>query len=161
MSRPTGRPPKPIEAHRRAGNPSKKHLPEPARIVLMTDKPPRAPQGLQKTGKRLWRTLWTEAGAWIAPSDTPLVVMVCEGADEREELRSLIAEHGRTFSTKTGYVQVRPEVQQLRVLESQLTTWLSMLGLSPSDRARLGLAEVRRVTHLEDLRARREQHLGR
>jgi P27 family predicted phage terminase small subunit len=87
--------------------------------------------------------------------------MLCEAMDERAELRALIAEHGRTFTTKTGYVQVRPEVQQLRSLEAQLTTWLSMLGLSPSDRARLGLAEVRRVTHLEDLRARREQTLGR
>jgi P27 family predicted phage terminase small subunit len=87
--------------------------------------------------------------------------MLCEAVDERAELRSIIAAEGFTFSTPKGYVAVRPEVSQLRSLEAQLTTWLSMLGLSPSDRARLGLAEVRRVTHLEDLRARREQSLGR
>ncbi|HVL63690.1 MAG TPA: phage terminase small subunit P27 family [Actinomycetota bacterium] len=160
MPRPPGRPAKPIEVHRRAGNPSKKHLPEPVKVVAMS-KPPRAPQGLRRPGRKLWRTLWGEAGAWLAPSDLPLVVMLCEAEDERADLRQVVAEEGRTFTTKTGYVAPHPVVGQLRSLEGQMTTWLSMLGLSPSDRARLGLAEVRRVGHLEELKARREARLGR
>jgi len=34
---------------------------------------------------------------------------------------------------------------------------LSLLGFSPSDRARLGVAEVKRISKIEELRRRREE----
>jgi phage terminase small subunit len=39
---------------------------------------------------------------------------------------------------------------------SRLTGWLSLLGLTPSDRSRLGVAEVKAKSRLEALRERRE-----
>ena len=38
-----------------------------------------------------------------------------------------------------------------------MTTWLSAIGFSPSDRARLGLAEVRVRDSLDELAERRAQ----
>jgi hypothetical protein len=42
-----------------------------------------------------------------------------------------------------------------------MITIFSLLGFSPSDRARLGLAEVRRMTGLAELLERRRTDLGR
>jgi len=50
-----------------------------------------------------------------------------------------------------------PMVNQLKELRVQMTTWLSAIGFSPSDRARLGLAEVRVRDELDELAQRRAQ----
>jgi hypothetical protein len=47
--------------------------------------------------------------------------------------------------------------KQLRELNKEISDWLSVLGFDPSARARLGLAEVKAMSKLEDLRARRDK----
>jgi hypothetical protein len=53
----------------------------------------------------------------------------------------------------------RPEERKgLRDLERQLVANLSLLGFTPTDRSRLGVAEVKRVSKIEELRARKEEN---
>jgi hypothetical protein len=45
-------------------------------------------------------------------------------------------------------------VKQKTELNAQITAWLSLLGFTPSDRARLGLAEIRVANELDQYRQR-------
>jgi hypothetical protein len=50
-----------------------------------------------------------------------------------------------------------PLVTQLANLRTQMTAWLAAIGFSPSDRSRLGLAEVRVRNELDELERRRAE----
>jgi len=47
----------------------------------------------------------------------------------------------------------RDDRRSLRELDRQIVSSLSLLGFSPSDRSRLGVAEVKARSALEELRA--------
>lgn len=49
----------------------------------------------------------------------------------------------------------RPETIALDELEKRIAAWLAALGLTPADRSRLGVAEVKARSKLEALRDRR------
>jgi phage terminase small subunit len=63
----------------------------------------------------------------------------------------------RFYTLPNGSFVTHPVVQQLKDLRVQMTAWLAALGYSPSDRARLGLGEVRVSDVLDDLEARRKE----
>jgi hypothetical protein len=48
-------------------------------------------------------------------------------------------------------------VKQLKELRVQMTGWLASLGYSPTDRARLGVGEVRQMDSLDELERRRQE----
>jgi P27 family predicted phage terminase small subunit len=155
------RPPKPTERKRAAGNPGKRKLPEPLAIVPAVGELPTPPVELARTGADLWRQVWSTAADWLAPSDVPLVALLAQLADERERWLAQAADEGVTHTTRHGAIRVHPGVGEARRLEVAMIQILSLLGLSPSDRSRLGLSEVRRMSSLADLMARRNDALGR
>jgi P27 family predicted phage terminase small subunit len=157
----SGRPPKPTERKRAAGNPGKRPLVEPLSIVPATDGMPAAPVPLEQAGTALWRQIWVTAGDWLAPSDVPLVALLAQFADERDRWLAQASEEGITHTTRHGMVRVHPGVAEARKLEGAMIAILSLLGLSPSDRARLGLTEVKKLSGLADLLQRRQRELGR
>jgi hypothetical protein len=69
-------------------------------------------------------------------------MMICEMIDERVQLRTQVLRDNRTEDRRA-----------LRQLDSQIMQGLSLLGFSPTDRSRLGIAEVKRMSKLEELRA--------
>jgi hypothetical protein len=71
--------------------------------------------------------------------------MTCELLDERWNLRIQVLRDNRPEERKA-----------LRDLDRQLVANLSLLGFSPTDRSRLGVAEVKRQSKLEELRSRVE-----
>jgi hypothetical protein len=71
--------------------------------------------------------------------------IVCEQLDERIALRIHVL---RTND--------RDDRKALRDLDKQIVSNLSMLGFTPTDRARLGLAEVKAMSKMEEMRARHE-----
>lgn len=155
--------PMPTEQKRRLGNPG--HRPLPAKVVALAPVIVGDPTASPTTGDDLIAAiLTTPASTWIARSDQlALLALLRDGWDERAALRADIAENGRSYrsESKVSGVQYhnRPEVLQLEHLEKQITTWLSLLGLSPTDRSRLGVAEVKTRSKLEELldrRARRQ-----
>jgi hypothetical protein len=90
-------------------------------------------------------------------SDAQLVRDLCCVAQEAETLRCDI-ESGvvpRWYETSHGQVNPHPAIKQLNEYRSQLVTRWSMLGFSPSDRARLGLAQVRIRDELDVLMEKR------
>jgi phage terminase small subunit len=92
-----------------------------------------------------WVRIWEAARQWVSPTtDVELVMLVAEQVDERVSLRQRVIANNDPA-----------ERRALRDLEKQLVSNLSLLGFTPTDRSRLGLAEVKAATKLEQLRAAR------
>jgi hypothetical protein len=137
-------PPKPAELKRQLGNPGKRAMPKPLEYVEGGYIEPVRP--LEFAGKQLWDSAMTTGQNWIARnSDTQLLLMVCEQMDRRTDLISKIEE-----------TQEWRLYRALHDLEKMISTNLSLLGFTPSDRTRLGLAEVKAASKLEQLMAMKE-----
>ena len=167
----TGRPPKPIELKRRTGNPGKRPLPEKSSTVALvpaSDTPP-VPLSLGQHGRAFWVRVW-ESGAkqWLSPQlDLVALEATCHLVDQLVEMRDEIAEAGLTLLepivTPAGLVVgerkvPNPLIKELRAAEKQLQSFLSSLGFDPTARARLGYAEVKRQSALQELVERRARN---
>lgn len=158
--RPAGRPAKPVEQHRLAGNPSKKQLPDaplPGEGLASAIGVP-APPMLGDDGLVLWNHVWVAGKSWLSPeSDQTIVAMLCEAQDDYCLIRNLLnsGEEPRFYITANGQMVTHPLVTQLQNLRAQMTSWLAAIGFSPADRSRLGLAEVRVRDDLDELQRRR------
>ena len=143
-----GRPSKPIEQKRLLGNPGKRALPDQSTITLipMAESTPEPTRPLLKYGKELWDKVWDTGINWISPNtDTELLLMTCEMIDERWNLRVQVMTNNDPKDRRG-----------LRELDKAIVSNLSLLGFSPSDRSRLGLAEVKKMSKLEGIIAKRE-----
>ena len=143
---PPGRKPKPIEQKVRLGNPGKRALPKSSvsRIAPVGSVIPEPHRCLVDggDGQVLWRMLWTSGLGWLYQgADSELVLQACEFADERQLLRGLVLADAADWRARAG----------LRILEKQMQRVLGELGFSPTDRARLGLGEVKK-NELHDFR---------
>lgn len=134
---PAGRPPKPTELKRRLGNPGKRPLGNAVALVAL-DIPTVA------DGPIVQALVDSGAAAWIGATDAPTVRLAQRLWDDMEALRSALDDE---FDKKTHDAYMAT-VKELR-------SCLSMLGLSPSDRSRLGVAEVKARSKLEELMDRR------
>ena len=143
-----GRPAKPIEQKRLLGNPGKRALPDQSTITLipMAESTPEPTRPLLKYGRELWDKVWDTGINWISPNtDTELLLMTCEMIDERWNLRVQVMQNNDPKDRRG-----------LRELDKAIVSNLSLLGFSPSDRSRLGLAEVKKMSKLEEIIAKRE-----
>jgi P27 family predicted phage terminase small subunit len=162
--RPNGRPPKPTEVKRILGNPGKRPLPEAPTVgegLPAADRIPQAP-ALGQDGLALWNQVWSAGQKWLSTtSDYSMTVMLCQAHDEAEQIRRALAvgEIRRFYVLPNGQQVTHPMVNQLKDLRTQITAWLSSLGFSPTDRARLGLTEVRQTDALDELERRRSERL--
>src|SRR4029077_14313510 len=155
----SGPPPKPTERKRRAGNPGHAKLPAKASVVAIapiSEGSREVPEHLGEAGRFLSGVMTGFATPWLAPTDEPLVRKVCEAADRRAELLARIEADGFVLYTDKGYAYAHPCVGMLSTLEAQMTKWYSLLGITPADRTRLGVAEVQKQSTLERLRLKRE-----
>lgn len=143
-------PPVPTERKRRTGNPGKRALPALATVTRLQPAAgiPEPLRPLGQEGTRMWDRIWSSGGSWIAPTtDIELVQLACEAMDERVSLRVVVL-RGSDWRDRVA----------LRTIEGDLRNMLSALGLTPTDRSRLGVAEVRqksRLQELQDKQARR------
>jgi hypothetical protein len=146
---PAGRPSKPIEQKRLLGNPGKRALPDEGTIALipMATSTPEPTRPLLRYGRELWDKVWDTGINWISPNtDTELLLMTCEMIDERWNLRVRVMTDNDPKDRRG-----------LRELDRAIVSNLSLLGFSPSDRSRLGIAEVKKMSKLEELMARKAQ----
>lgn len=142
-----GRPPKPIEQKRMLGNPGKRALPDLQTVAILPGAYgiPEPKRPLLTYGRALWDDIWGAGISWIAPAtDTELLLMTCEMVDERWNLRIRVMQNNDPT-----------ERRGLRALDAQIERNLSLLGFTPADRSRLGVAEVRAQSKLEEVRALR------
>ncbi|CAB4152650.1 sm_term_P27, putative phage terminase, small subunit, P27 family [uncultured Caudovirales phage] len=161
--RPMGRPAKPVEAQRALGNPGHKPLPAapmPGQGIEGLSGIPTPPMTLLEPGIELWNHTWEAGRQWLAPAaDRTTITLLCEAFDEYSEIRKAFATGlaERTYVTSNGSIVTHPYIGQMKELRVQMTAWLSSLGFSPADRARLGLSEVRVRDELDDLQRRRQE----
>ena len=136
-------PPKPAELKRALGNPGKRALPPAVNYVEGGYVEPMRP--LEFAGRQLWDAAMTTGEAWIARnSDTQLLLMTCEQMDRRHQLIGQILE-----------TQEWRLYRALHDLEKMIASNLGVLGFTPSDRTRLGIAEVKKASKLEELMAKK------
>lgn len=143
---PAGRPPKPIEQKRMLGNPGKRPLPDQADIQILPGiiEIPEPSRPLLTYGQELWERVWSAGASWISPqTDVELLLMTCEMVDERWNLRIQVMKNDDSRMRRS-----------LRQLEHQIISNLSLLGFTPADRSRLGVAEVKARSKLEELLSR-------
>lgn len=120
--------------------------------------PPAMPLGMKRHGKAAWQRYWSLGAAWLSPTtDLEIMTRLCQGYDEREALRKIIRSDGYLTTGSMGQSVAHPAVAMLRQLEAQITRWESLCGFTPSDRSRLGLAEVQRVSKLDQFLAGRRR----
>lgn len=131
----SGRKPKPTELKRRLGNPGKRALPKAEVVALpYAQEAPVPRRKLLRAGEALWEQIWCSGAIWLRPDmDYEMCLMLCEMADEREFLRI------HTLQTPDAWRERRA----LRELDKQITSMLGSIGFSPTDRARLGIGEVK------------------
>jgi len=141
-------PPKPNELKRKLGNPGKRAMPKPNNVILLPSapEPPETPRPLGPEGQKLWDRIWNAGRGWVSPStDIEHVLILCESMDERTALRLAVL-RGSDWRDRVA----------LRTLDHQLTSMLSALAFNPVDRTRLGVAEIKEASALDNLIAKRQ-----
>lgn len=146
---PAGRPTKPVEQKRLLGNPGKRALPNESSVMLIPQalETPEPSRPLLKYGRELWNRVWESGVGWISPNtDLEILLMTCELVDERWNLRIRVMTDNDPKDRRG-----------LREIDRQIVSNLGLMGFTPSDRSRLGVAEVKKQTKLEELLARKSQ----
>lgn len=151
-----GRKPEPIErkiakAKGSGRTPGNRLIQSPQYTLIdRRDRPP-TPRGLKYAGKREWHKIW-DCGPWLhTDQDGHWVEQIARAYDEIEEYRKRIEADGLIQKGYAGQVVAHPLIAEVRKCEATIRACLSTIGFSPTDRARLGLAEVKRQSALEDL----------
>lgn len=147
-----GRPPLPLEVKRRRGRTTDtdsggRKLPGQAEIVALpqADGVPPVPAGIEADGADLWRQIWQQGLTWISPqSDMAAAVEACRVADDLAVARR---RYRATSDPK--------DAAALASMGKRFDEALSVLGFNPTARSRLGVAEVKRVSALDQLLQRR------
>ena len=152
----------PTERKRMTGNPGRRKLPAAptptsALEVIDVDRLPPAPEHLGPVGRLAWEYVWRGGRRHLSESqDSLLIARVAEKVELVARLNDWLGDdvERRWYTTANGQVVTHPAVKQLEQADAQLTAWLSMLGFTPSDRARLGLQEIRVADALDAYRRR-------
>ena len=148
---PNGRPPKPTEVKRKLGNPGGRKLPEQSQIQMFDPivSLPEPSRPLLKYGREFWDKVWLNGLQWISVNtDSELLLMTCELVDERWNLRVRVMQSNDWR-----------ERRALRELDDRIIRNLSLMGFTPADRSRLGVAEVKAISKMEALKRRADERV--
>lgn len=161
---PRGRPPKPLEQKRATGNPGKRTLPDKNETAALLALPTRSPipAHLQEDGAGLYAMVLAACDGWLAQSDQFILLSLADAADRRVRLLEQLRNEGEVLyksGPKIGDAPIayaHPAAATLASLEKQMQGWASDLALNPVARSKLGLAEVKTVSKLDQLRKARD-----
>lgn len=141
---------KPTELARKQGNPGKR----PIKTLSLVTAIPRArftaPEHLTPDRQKLWVDI-REIAFWISNTDESNLQLLCEKLDRRGEYIAKLADSDFVLYTDKGYAYANPLVGMLSTIENEITKLFSLLGLTPTDRSRLGVAEVKARSALDKL----------
>jgi P27 family predicted phage terminase small subunit len=135
----TGRKPKPVELHRQEGTyrADRHGKPSPASDLVK----PKPPAGLFREALAVRRELVCELErvGTLHSADRHLIELAAVAVGRMRQARALIAKEGLTARGDRGSV-VHPAVRVELSAMRELRALLSELGLSPTSRSRLGVA---------------------
>jgi hypothetical protein len=146
---PAGRPAKPTEIKRKLGNPGRRPLPDTSVVQYLEPvvSVPDPARPLLKYGREFWDKVWGSGLTWIsANTDAELLLMTSELVDERWNLRVRVMQSNDWR-----------ERRALRELDDRIIRNLSLLGFTPADRSKLGVAEVKAISKMEALKRRADE----
>ena len=132
---------KPNEVKRKNGNPGKQKLPDLKNVISLPQIKGDAPLHLSDAGQKMWADVRAMA-PWIANTDGKLLIELCEKMDKKYELKEKLAATDYVLFTDKGYAYANPLFGMLNTVENDIVKLLSLLGLTPVDRSKLGVAEV-------------------
>lgn len=142
----------PLELKRMRGNPGHQRLPDVRTTQALTsavdiDMTEHVPAQLKQAGTALWAYVWTAGATWISPqTDAAAVTMLCETTDFAQIMRAKFIETGEICYSREYIAATDKQIALLREL-----------GLTPAARSKLGVAEVKSKSRLEQLRLDRER----
>ena len=117
----------------------------PTPVLVGTSAPP--PAGLGEAGKAAWTRTWADT-PWLTEADYGVVLLLSESEDERQALRALVMAGTGTWRDRVA----------LRQLDAQIRAYLTLLGLTPMARHRLGAsARTGPTSVIDELRAMRDR----
>lgn len=138
----TGRPPKPIEDHRRTGTYNATRHGKRGALVAVDAVNAAEVTPFQRDALAVLDEVLDYGVHWLARTDAPSIVLLRDLLEERAIVRA---------DALAGSTEAR---KALRAIDKQVTGLLADLGFNPAARARLGLAEVKAQSKLEELRER-------
>ena len=135
------------EAKQRVG--SREPL-KPTTPLVPLSKIPEPMRRLEHSGLQLWNSAWSAGSTWLKETDYELLQLTCEQMDERDSLRIFVMENMEAWHERAG----------LRVLERDIQANLVQLGFTPTARQKLGIQEVKAMSKLEELMAKKAKNVA-
>lgn len=124
-------------------------MPDESNVLALPGAPgvPIAPAGLGLEGTSLWNQVWEGALLWLSPrTDMAAIEEACRLEDDIALARQ------RYRATRDP-----KDARALVALNRALTAGLASLGFDPAARTRLGVAEVKAASAIDQLIARQER----
>jgi P27 family predicted phage terminase small subunit len=133
--------------------------PDRAPVVQLQNSLPRVteagvPEGLGPLATEVWLRIVENAGSWIAVSDREALTMLCKSVEFHADLSARINVDGPVLFTDKGYAYAHPAVGMRASAEDSIRKWMNQLGLTPADRAKLGIAMVESQSKIDKYRER-------
>jgi P27 family predicted phage terminase small subunit len=129
-------------------------MPDLATVADVAPVTQRVPDHLGDAGSDMFRRI-TAGAAWLAETDMPTLELLCEKVDRREQMKAQLAVTDLVLFTDKSYAYPNPLVGMLSTIEGEIAKLFSALGLTPTDRTRMGLAEVKARNAFEDFLAKK------
>ena len=133
--------------------------PSRAVVVQIQNSLPRAselgvPDGLGPIATEAWDRIVQYAGAWIAVSDRDSLTMLVKDIELLTNLEARVSVDGPVLYTDKGYAYAHPAMGMRHSTEESIRKWMNHLGLTPADRAKLGIAMVESQSKVDKYRER-------
>lgn len=109
-----------------------------------------------EVGVESWNRLWAAGRTWLSiTTDIDVLKRICQARIDEMHLRIALREDGPFVQGQRGGLVAHPAFSQLRNLNAEVVKLESLCGFTPSDRGRLGVAEVEGKSELEKILERR------
>jgi phage terminase small subunit len=123
---------------------------DPVMAVQHLTQIPEPLRRLEESGLQFWNNAFKQGSTWLKETDLELLQVVCEQLDERDILRVFVLEN----------IEAWHERAALRTLEKDLSDNLKELGFTPTARQKLGIAEVKAQSKLDELMQRKANRVA-
>lgn len=147
---------KPTELKRALGNPGKRKLPDKNKVIMLPQIASQPPVHLTEDQKIKWTEL-RKLAPWIAVTDEPLLTSLVEKMERQKQLAQELQSSKFVLYTDKGYAYANPLFGMLSTVETEIFKLLCQLGLTPVDRSKMGVAEVKARTKLEEILANKNE----
>ena len=116
-----------------------------------------APEDLGPIAAVAYARIVEHANEWLAASDMDAVAQMAKALQRHAELSEKLSQDGPVLYTDKGYAYAHPAAGMLNSTEDSIRKWAATLGLTASDRVKLGLVMVEGRSKLEEFARRAKE----